>query len=85
VTFDELLSDSCLPHHESLQQSATMMAFETILNCRPFWFWTLCLMKILEFKEVADQALLEKTPYQLSKWSVATEVPCFVMSHMMRW
>jgi hypothetical protein len=29
--------------------------------------------------------LLEKTPYQLSKWSVATEVPCFVMSHMMRW
>jgi hypothetical protein len=61
VTFGELLSDSCLPCCDDLQQSTTMMAFETILNCSSFAFWTLCLMKIPECQVAADQkqALLE--------------------------
>jgi hypothetical protein len=59
VTFGESLSDSCLPCCDDSQQSAAMMAFETILNCSPFVFWTLCLMKIPEGQGAADQALLE--------------------------
>jgi hypothetical protein len=59
MTFGELLSDSCLPRRDDSQQSAAMMAFETILNCSPFAFLTLCFMKIPECQGDTDQALLE--------------------------
>jgi hypothetical protein len=42
--------------HNNLLQ---MVAFETILNCSPLAFWTVCLMMIPECQGAADLALLE--------------------------
>jgi hypothetical protein len=83
MTFGELLSDSCLPRRDDSQQSAAMMAFETILNCSPFAFLTLCFMKIPECQGDTDQALLEDS-ISTVKVAVATKVPCFVMSRVVR-
>jgi hypothetical protein len=45
--------------HDNTTLKALTMALEVILNCSPFGFWTLCLMKMPECQGAADQTLLE--------------------------